>query len=85
MLFMVVERFRNGPDPVYERVAAHGRMIPDGVTYVDSWIGARDRSVCYQLMEAHAVEDLSPWIRAWEDLVEFEVVPVISSAEAATR
>ena len=85
MLFMVVERFRSGPDPVYERVAAHGRMIPDGVTYLDSWIDARDRSVCYQLMEAHAVEDLSQWIRAWEDLVEFEVVPVIRSAEAATR
>jgi hypothetical protein len=85
MLFMVVERFRNGPDPVYERFAARGRMLPAGVTYVDSWIDARDRSRCYQLMEADAAEDLEPWMRAWEDLVEFEVVPVISSAEAARR
>jgi hypothetical protein len=82
---MVIERFRDGPGPVYERAAARGRMLPDGVAYLDSWVDARDLSLCYQLMEAGAAEDLDPWIAVWEDLVEFEVVPLIGSAEAASR
>jgi hypothetical protein len=32
-------------------------------------------------MEAPRVESLTPWIRCWEDLVEFEIVPVETSAE----
>jgi hypothetical protein len=82
---MVIERFRQGPRPVYERAAASGRMLPAGVAYLDSWVDARDLSRCYQLMEADNAEDIEPWIGAWEDLVEFEIVPVISSAEAANR
>ena len=82
---MIIEQFRRGPGPVYERAAAMGRMLPSGVAYLDSWVDARDLSRCYQLMEADSAEELDPWIAAWKDLVDFEIVPVISSAEAATR
>ena len=82
---MVIERFRQGPGPVYERAAELGRMVPAGVTYVNSWVDARDLACCYQLMEADTAEDLDPWVGAWEDLVDFEIVPVLTSAEAASR
>jgi hypothetical protein len=71
MLYMVVERFTHGPAPVYERAAERGRLLPDGLEYVDSWVDERlDR--CFQLMRT-------------DDLAQFEVVPVIGSAEAAAR
>jgi len=85
MRFMVIERFRNGdPAPVYKRFAERGRLLPDGVTYLDSWVAA-DGSHCYQLMECEAASDLEPWLDAWSDLVDFEVVPVVGSATAAAR
>ena len=84
MLFMVIETFRDGARAaVYARLAERGRMLPDGVRYLDSWVEeAGDR--CFQLMACERAEQLHPWIAAWEDLVSFEVVPVISSAEAVT-
>lgn len=82
MLYMVVERYRSGPEPVYARFRARGRMMPGGVEYVDSWVTA-DRSVCYQVMRAHDRALLDEWISHWSDLVDFEVVPVMTSAEAA--
>jgi hypothetical protein len=78
---MVVERYRRGPQPVYERAAERGRLLPDGLVYLDSWIDARDLSRCFQLMET---DDPAQWTAAWDDLVEFEIVPVVRSAEAAT-
>jgi hypothetical protein len=83
MRFMVIETFLRGPDPVYERAAERGRMLPDGLTYIDSWIDERGRDRCFQLMETDDPKLFEPWIAAWSDLAEFEVVPVISSAEAA--
>jgi Protein of unknown function (DUF3303) len=84
LLFMVVETFRRGAAPVYERAAEHGRMLPPGVTYVDSWVDERlDR--CFQLMEADDRRGLDEWMARWRDLVDFEVVPVIGSAEAKAR
>jgi hypothetical protein len=81
---MVVERFLQGPRPVYERAAREGRMLPDGLTYVDSWIDERlDR--CFQLMETDDQSLFEAWIARWGDLAEFEVVPVLSSAEASAR
>jgi len=81
MLFMVIERFRLGePSAVGERFKKMGRMLPEGVTYQASWMeesGAR----CYQLMEAPNLDTLNPWIHRWEDLVEFEIVPVLTSAD----
>jgi hypothetical protein len=81
---MVVEKFRSGAEPVYARAAEHGRMLPDGLVYVDSWIDA-NLETCFQLMETDQPELLDEWIARWDDLVEFEIVPVLTSAEAARR
>jgi len=84
-LFMVVEHFRNGQAaPVYRRFKEHGRMTPEGVTYVSSWV-AENLTTCYQLMETADRALLDQWIGKWSDLVEFEVHPVITSQEAANR
>jgi hypothetical protein len=83
MLFLVVEHFRGGsPQPVYERFAAHGRLAPDGVEYRGSWV-TTDLTRCYQVMEAPDRSLLEEWMARWSDLVEFEVVDVLTSAEAA--
>jgi hypothetical protein len=82
MLFMVIERFRSGDAaPVYRRAAERGRMLPDGLRYVDSWVAA-DLDRCFQLMECDDPRLFEQWIARWQDLVEFEVVPVVSSKEA---
>jgi hypothetical protein len=81
---MVVERFVQGARPVYERAAEKGRMLPDGLVYVDSWIDESLES-CYQLMETEDPGLFDEWIASWSDIGEFEVVPVIDSAEAARR
>lgn len=80
MLFMVIERFKHGAAPVGERFQRQGRMLLEGVIYHASWLdtaGAR----CFQLMEAPHPESLNPWISRWEDLVNFEIIPVVTSAE----
>ncbi|MGZ4430269.1 MAG: DUF3303 domain-containing protein [Gaiellales bacterium] len=81
---MVIERFTRGPRPVYERAAERGRMLPPGLEYLDSWIDERlDR--CFQLMQTDDPSLFASWTSAWSDLGEFEIVPVISSNEAAAR
>lgn len=81
MLFMVVERFRPGQLPlVADRFRTEGRLLPEGVVYVDSWM-ATDAATCYQIMAAESREALDRWIARWEDLVEFSVTPVMSSAD----
>ncbi len=85
MLFMVIETFRRGAEPVYARAAEQGRMLPDGLRYIDSWIAESDLSRCFQLMEADDADLLRRWTQHWQDIVEFEVVPVITSDEAARR
>jgi len=82
---MVVEKFVQGPEPIYARLAERGRMMPEGLVYVDSWIDETDRSRCFQLMETDDLALFDEWTSNWSDLMEFEVVPVISSAEAAAR
>ncbi len=82
MLFMVIEHFREGAAPVYARFRERGRMAPEGLQYVASWV-TRDYARCYQVMECDDESLLREWIAGWEDLVEFEVVPVVTSAEAA--
>jgi hypothetical protein len=86
MRYMVIERYLHGPGPVYERVTARGRMLPEGLTYLDSWIvgdTAMDR--CFQLMETSDPALFDTWFAQWSDLVSFELFPVIPSAEAASR
>jgi hypothetical protein len=83
MLFLIIEHFKNGDArPVYRRFRDHGRMAPEGVTYVASWVTA-DFARCYQVMETHDRPLLDQWLTRWEDLVDFEVIPVVTSAEAA--
>lgn len=83
MLFMVIERFRGGDAaPVYRRYRERGRMMPEGLSYVDSWV-ERDFGRCFQLMECEDARLLRQWMSWWEDLVEFEVFTVVTSKEAA--
>lgn len=85
-LYMVVERYTAGPAAVYERAARHGRMLPDGLRYLDSWVvddGSLDR--CFQLMETDDPALFDVWLERWRDLGEFDVHPVVTSAEAAAR
>jgi len=79
MLFMVIERFKNrNARAVYTRSRERGRMLPDGLKYVDSWVEANfDR--CFQLMECDDARLLQKWVFEWQDLVEFEIIPVVSS------
>jgi hypothetical protein len=86
VLFMVIETYTSGPAPVYQRAAQRGRMLPPGLTYVDSWVvddAPLDR--CFQLMETDDPALFDTWIAAWSDLATFEVHPVIDSARAAAR
>jgi hypothetical protein len=85
VLYMIVEHFRGGyAGPVYARFRARGRLAPDGLRYVSSWVTA-DLAHCYQVMECDDRALLDEWMRAWSDLVDFEVHPVITSADAAAR
>lgn len=82
MLYMVIERFKDGdPVPVYRRLREHGRMTPDGLEYVSSWVDT-SLGTCYQIMETATPELISEWTERWSDLVDFEVVPIMTSAEA---
>jgi hypothetical protein len=81
MLFMVIETFKDGnASAVGDRFKHAGRMLPEGVVYHASWVdpaGVR----CFQIMEAESRESLNIWIRRWNDLVDFEIVPVLASAD----
>src|SRR5919198_139217 len=81
---MVVETYVRGAAPVYERVAERGRMLLPGLDYVDSWVDA-DLQRCFQLIETEDRALLDEWTKSWSDLVSFEIVPLVDSAEAAAR
>ena len=83
MLFMVIERFRDhDAAAVYRRFREKGRMLPDGLKYVDSWVEV-NHSRCFQLMECDDVQLFQQWAAHWNDLVAFEIVAVHSSKDAA--
>src|ERR1700730_17962169 len=85
MLFMIVERFKNGdPVPVYQRFRERGRLAPEGLHYVSSWVDVT-LVTCYQVMETSDAALIDQWIAKWADLVECEVVPVMTSKEAAAK
>lgn len=85
MLYMIVEHFKNqDPVPVYRRFRDRGRLAPEGLQYVSSWVDEKLES-CFQLMETADRKLLDEWIANWSDIVEFEVYPVISSQEATER
>ena len=82
MLYLVIESFRNGdPAPVYRRFRDQGRLAPEGLRYVSSWVTG-DLRRCYQIMACDDRRLLDRWMARWEDLVSFEVIPVMTSAEA---
>ena len=84
MLYMVTEHFRRGDAvPVYRRFRDQGRLAPDGLRYVSSWV-TNDFQRCFQVMECADRGLLDQWMAKWRDLVEFEVVPVMTSSEAVT-
>ena len=81
MLFMVIETFAEANRAAAaERFRTRGRMLPDGVVYQASWLN-EDGSRCFQVMDAPSRELLDQWIALWNDLVEFEVIHVVTSAE----
>ncbi len=83
MLYMIVERFRDGDAvPVYRRFRDEGRLAPEGLRYVASWV-TDDLRTCFQVMECDDAKLLAEWTARWQDLVEFEVVRIVTSAEAA--
>lgn len=85
MHYMVIEHFRNGnPVPIYDRFRTQGRLMPEGLEYISSWI-TEDLTRCYQVMEAPDRALLEQWMARWSDLMEFEVMPVLSSAEVQKR
>jgi len=81
MLYMVIERFKDGAAPqIYQRLRGKGRMMPEGLEYVSSWIDL-DFKICYQLMRTDEASLFPQWTDAWKDLMDFEIVPVRTSAE----
>ena len=85
MLYMIIERFH--PDKVktlYNRFDEKSRMLPNGVTYINSWIDEQV-ATCYQVMESDTVEKINDWITYWNDLADFEVIPVLTSAQAKEK
>ncbi len=81
MLFMVIERFKDGDAaPIGKRFKFRGRMLPEGVTYHASWVDSTGTR-CFQVMETLRLELLNTWVSRWEDLVDVEIVPVLTSAD----
>jgi len=82
MFYMIIERYRNGDAlPVYRRFREKGRMAPPALHYVSSWV-VPDLTTCYQVMETDNRASLDQWMAAWSDIVDFEVIPVITSSDA---
>ena len=79
MLYMVIERFKDAPG-IYKRLAQKGRMMPEGLNYVASWID-HSLKTCWQVMETEDFVLLERWIDNWKDLMDFEIVPVNTSAD----
>ena len=82
MLYMIVENFRDGdPVPVYRRFRDQGRLASEGLRYLGSWV-TDDLRRCFQVMECDDPELLAQWTARWKDLIDFEIIPVVTSADA---
>ena len=85
MQYMIIEKFY--PDKIkalYQRFDEKGRMMPEGVNYINSWIN-ESVTICYQVMESESIDKLKEWISNWNDLADFEIIPVITSAQAKAK
>jgi len=85
MIYMIIETFKPGKvKQIYGRLEEKGRMQPEGLTYINSWID-ENMNKCYQVMEADSIDKIHIWISNWDDVMEFGIVPVISSEEAKKK
>lgn len=85
MTYMIIETFKPGKvKQIYRRLEEKGRMQPEGLTYINSWID-EDMKKCYQVMETDSVEKIHQWISNWDDVMEFKIIRVISSSEARQK
>jgi uncharacterized protein DUF3303 len=84
MRYMVIETFTQGARPVYERARNRGRMLPEGLEYVESWV-MEGLGGCFQLMETDDPALFDTWTAQWADVAEFEIMPVLASADAAAQ
>ena len=84
MLYMIVENFGENTVEVYRRFEKKGRLAPAGLEYVSSWVD-KDLKKCFQLMETEDEKLLKQWINNWKDIVEFEIFPVLTAAEAMEK
>jgi Protein of unknown function (DUF3303) len=85
MRYMVIEHFKDGKaGAIYRRFADKGRMAPEGLHYIDSWVSA-DLRMCFQLMDTADYSLFAQWTGQWKDLVDFEIIPIIPSAEARIK
>ena len=85
MLYLIIERFHPGKlTELYSRFEEKGRMMPAAVNYINSWIDQK-LTTCYQVMETDDINKLQEWIANWNDLADFEIIPVISSADAKKK
>jgi hypothetical protein len=83
MLFMVIEHFKGqNLKAVYQRFRDQGRMTPEGLAFVGSWVEATGGR-CFQLMECNDVRLFQQWIVQWHDLTEFEILPVVTGKDTA--
>jgi hypothetical protein len=74
--YIMVERYKEGCfDAIYERYNSQGRMFPDGLHYLNSWV-SKDKNICFQLMESNNIELFYTWFQNWEDLIDFELFPI---------
>lgn len=81
---MVIERFRGGARPIYERFGEQGRLMSDGLEFVASWVTA-DLGRVFQVMECEDITLLQQWVASWEDIVEFEILAVVPGGSAVTE
>jgi flavodoxin len=85
MQYMIIEKFYpNKVKQLYKRFEEKGRQLPERVNYINSWIN-EDVTICYQVMESDTKEKINEWIKHWNDLADFEVIPVITSAQAKEK
>ncbi|MBK5269404.1 MAG: DUF3303 family protein [Bacteroidia bacterium] len=85
MQYMIIEKFHPGKvKDLYKRFDEKGRLMPEGLNYINSWID-RDITTCFQVMETDNIENLHEWISYWNDLSNFEIIPVLTSAQAKEK
>jgi hypothetical protein len=85
MLYMVIEHFKEGAAPeIYRRFREGSRMMPEGLEYVSSWI-SHDLKTCWQVMQTDNRRLFDEWTRNWDDLMDFQIVPILASSEVRAR